>query len=166
MEPSASPRDSKGWIRAAAPHWCCNFAARAERHRPIAIPGAAARTIAHHHRIDVPLETVPHTEKIAHRGIDAWRRAAVVIDAEPQQPWPAVLIGGHRQPHVSHDSGTLKVTEDDRLARNRTPRIVITLRVRVVAGSAVGAVILQPEQRERVECLGAAHGRKHREKNE
>ena len=80
----------------------------AERHRPVAVARPAVGAVADHERLDLRLEAVADREEVAERRVDARRRAAVVVDAQAQQPRPAVLVVGDRHPDVRHDAGALR----------------------------------------------------------
>ena len=94
-----------------------DLAGLAERHRPVAVAGAALGAVADHQRADAALEAVADGEEIADRRVHARGGAAVVIDAQAQQPRPAVLVVGDRDPDVRHDAGSLEVGQHDRFTR-------------------------------------------------
>ena len=139
-----------------------------ERHRPVAVAGAAARTVADQQRVDRALEAVAHRERVAERGVDTRFRAAVVVHAQPQQARPPVLVRRHRDPHVGDDAGSLQVGEHDRLARQRPLAVVVASGVGVVARRPPRAEVLQLGKAEWVDrrLSGSLGGDENRQQDE
>ena len=117
-----------------------------ERHLPVAVARPAAGSVANHQGVDRTLEAVADREEIADRTVDARGRTAVVVDAEPQQPRPGVLVGRDGQPDVGDDTRTGEIGKRDRLAGNRSPAVVVGIGIGVVARDAFGGEILEPRQ--------------------
>ncbi len=98
----------------------------------------AARELA-----DAILINPNHREEIADRRVDRRDAAAVVVNAQTQEPRPAVLIRRDRQPDVRDDAGSGQVCEGHRLAGDRPFAVVVRIPVRVVGGRAQRLEVLR-----------------------
>ncbi len=122
-----------------------------ERHRPVGVARASLGARADHLGLDPPLEPVADRPEVADRRVDGGLRIPVVVDAQPDEPRPRVLVGRDRQPDVRDDAGPVQVREDDRLARDRLPAVVVGGGIRARRGHALRLRIFHLRECESVE---------------
>ena len=127
-----------------------DLAGFAERHRPIAVAGPAVGAVADHERLDLGFDAVADREEVAHGRVHAGRVAAIVIDAQAQQPRPAVFVVGDGHPDVVDHAGPLQIGQHGGLARNGPLAVVVRVPVGVVGGGPVRGEVLRLSQPERI----------------
>ena len=107
------------------------------------------------------LNAVADGEKVTDRSIDTGDGAAVVVDPEPEQPGPAILVIGNRHPEVIDFAGAFKIRQNGCFAWNRPLAIVIGTPISVVGGDRWAVKSLSPrgERDQRNPSRSAAHSR-------
>lgn len=120
-----------------------NFARLAERHRPVAISSTPEGAVAYGQRIEISLVSMTHAKEISQRNVDTGRLFPVIINPQPDEPRPGVLVVGHGNPDVIHHARSVEVGHDERLARHEALAVVVTAHKAVVAGHSMGGEGLQ-----------------------
>src|SRR5689334_22013723 len=109
----------------------------AERHGPVAVSRPAERADTHGQGVQVPFIPMSDAEEIPERDVDTGGLFPVVINPQPHQAGPGVLVVSHRHPDVIYDSRPAKIRHNQSLARHDAPAVVVTTDKRVVARYAM-----------------------------
>src|SRR5258708_25857683 len=111
------------WVRVIGD---CELAGLPERNGPVTVSRPAERTNSDRHRVQVSLVPMSHAKEISKRHINAGRLFPVVINPQPDQAGPGVLLVGHGNPDVIHDARPTKIPHDPSLAPQGAPSLSLS----------------------------------------
>jgi hypothetical protein len=109
-----------------------------------------------------------HAEEIAQRDVHARRLLPVVLDAQPEQPVPGILVVGYRDPDVTYNARSAEVGDHARFAQHDALAVVVASYEAVSAANPVRGESLDARKIEQAEQapIGSLRGGAIRKQNE